>query len=196
MGGRVVSGVCAESGASDRARLTLKAIVALLTTGENTTLLLVLGHGDWWELGGGVVLSSVVVDLVDWDGGVHNVRLDGLLVHNRLDGLVDVLGGMLVEVVHAARLQCTHVVDVLARDGGASGAGLVSLNTSGGVLELSTLLRQATLVLLGVIMLEGAVLDGNDVVVVCLGKDLLIGDGLDGGVVVVLEDEESVVVPE
>jgi hypothetical protein len=76
------------------------------------------------------------------------------------------------------------VVDVLALDGSAGGAGLVSLDTCGGVLELSTLLCQAALVVLGVIMLERAVLNWDNVVVMSLGKDLLIGDGLNGSVVV------------
>jgi hypothetical protein len=85
-------------------------------------------------------------------------------------------------------VQWTYVVDVLARDGGASGAGLLAFDTGGGVLELGTLLCQAALVLLGVIVLVRLVLDWDNVVVVSLGKNLLIGNGLDGGVVVVLVD--------
>lgn len=38
-----------------------------------------------------MVLGSVVVNLVDWHGGVGDVWLDDLLVNDRLDGLVDVL---------------------------------------------------------------------------------------------------------
>lgn len=38
---------------------------------------------------GGVVLSSVVVDFVNGHGGVDDVRLDRLLVHDGLDGLVN-----------------------------------------------------------------------------------------------------------
>jgi hypothetical protein len=36
-----------------------------------------------------VVLRLLVVDLVDGDGGVHDARLDGLLLDDGLDGLVD-----------------------------------------------------------------------------------------------------------
>lgn len=84
------TGVAAK-GTADGARLTLETVVALLTAGEDTALLLVVVHGDSWELRGRVVLSSVVVNLVDWHGSVCDVRLNDLLVNDRLNGLVDVL---------------------------------------------------------------------------------------------------------
>ena len=55
-----------------------EAVLALLATGERATLCLELGHGDGGEGRGGVVLGGVVVDLVDGDGGVGDVGLDGL----------------------------------------------------------------------------------------------------------------------
>jgi hypothetical protein len=69
---------CAVNATTNLTRLALESIVTLLTASENTTLLLKVGHGDGWECGGRVVLGSVVVDLVDWDGGVDNVGLNGL----------------------------------------------------------------------------------------------------------------------
>lgn len=71
------SGSAAQSTAN-RTRLTLEAVVALLTTGENTTLLLEVGHADRWESGGSVVLRGVVVNLMDGNGGVDDGRQDDL----------------------------------------------------------------------------------------------------------------------
>lgn len=68
----------ADVTATDGARLALEAVVALLAAGEDAALVLEVGHADGWEGGGGVVLGGVVVDLVDWHGGVHDMRLDGL----------------------------------------------------------------------------------------------------------------------
>jgi hypothetical protein len=61
-----------------RLGLADEAVLTLLATGEGTALCLELGHGDGRESRGGVVLGGVVVDLVDGDGGVGDVRLDGL----------------------------------------------------------------------------------------------------------------------
>lgn len=77
--------------AADVLGLALEAVVALLTSTENTALLLEVGQGHGGKLGGLVHLSSVVVNLVDGNSGVDNIGLDGFLVDYRLDGLVDVL---------------------------------------------------------------------------------------------------------
>jgi hypothetical protein len=69
-------GVLSLSGG--RLGLANETVLALLTAGEGAALGLELGHGDGGKGGGGVVLGSVVVDLVDGDGGVGDVRLDGL----------------------------------------------------------------------------------------------------------------------
>lgn len=61
-----------------RAGLALEAVLTLLTAGEGTALGLELGHGDGGKGGGSVVLGGVVVNLVDGDGGVGDVRLNGL----------------------------------------------------------------------------------------------------------------------
>jgi len=152
------------------AGLAGEAIGTGLAAGKATTLLLELVETDGREGGGAVVLGGVVVDFVNWDGGVDDVRLNGLLLHNRLDGLVDV------------------VVDVLAGNDGLDGSRVLTLDADGLVLKFGRLLREVTLVLLLVVVLEFAVLDGDDLVVVLLRQDLLMCDGLDGGVVVVLVD--------
>lgn len=155
-------------GATNSAGLTLEAIVTLLAAGQDTTLLLKVGHGDGGKSRGSVVLGGVVVNLVNGDGGVDNVRLDGLLVDNGLDGLVDV------------------VVDVLTADGGCNRLRVHGLDLGALVSKLGSL-GSETLLDLGIVaVLERAVLDGGKVVVVLLGENLTVLDGLDGGVVVVL----------
>ena len=96
------------------------------------------------------------------------MRLKGGLVHDRLDGLVDV------------------VVDVLAGDDRDDGRGALALDADDLVLVLGGLLGQTALGVLLVVVVELAVLHRNQGVVVLLGQKLLIMDGLDGGVVVVL----------
>lgn len=71
----------AES-ATNRAGLTLEAVEALLTASQDTTLLLEVGHADSGKSRGGVVLSSVVVNLVDGNGGVDDGGLDSLCNRN------------------------------------------------------------------------------------------------------------------
>jgi len=58
--------------------LANEAVLALLAADERATLCLELGHGDGGESGCSVVLGGVVVNLVDGDGGVGDVGLDGL----------------------------------------------------------------------------------------------------------------------
>lgn len=60
------------------ARLALEAVLALLTASKRAARLLELGHGNGGESRGLVVLGSVVVNLVDGDGGVGDVRLNSL----------------------------------------------------------------------------------------------------------------------
>lgn len=67
---------------------TVEGVVALFTADEGAARLLEFLHADGWEGGSAVVLGGVLVDLVHWDGGVHDVGLDGLLVD---DGLRDML---------------------------------------------------------------------------------------------------------
>ena len=61
-----------------RLGLANETVSALLAAAEGTARLLELVHGNRREGRSGVVLGSVVVDLVDGDGGVGNVRLNGL----------------------------------------------------------------------------------------------------------------------
>lgn len=74
---------------------TIERIVARLGATKGAAGLLELGHGHGWEGAGGVVLGLVVVDLVDRLGRVDNVALDGLLLDDWLDVLVDVVVHML-----------------------------------------------------------------------------------------------------
>lgn len=51
-------------------------------------------HGLDWHGGEAVVFGLLVVDFVDWDGGVDGLSLDGLLVDDGLNSLVDVVVDM------------------------------------------------------------------------------------------------------
>jgi hypothetical protein len=166
LGGQVASTLARR--VDGGARLTLEPVLALVAASERTTLLLELGHGDGRKGGGGMVLSSVVVNLVNGDGCVGDVRLDGLLLDDGLDSLVDV------------------VVVVLASDDRVDLTSGLAVNASGGVYVTSPLGGKALLDIVVVVVLVATVLNGDDIVVVLLGEDLTVGHGLLGGVVVIL----------
>jgi len=88
---RRLSSVLSTQGVANRAGLTSELVGALLTAAKRATLLLELSHGDSWESGCGVVLSLVVVNFVDGDDGVDDGWLDGLLLDDWLDVLMDVV---------------------------------------------------------------------------------------------------------
>lgn len=87
--------------------LAFEAVMSLLTTSQAATLLLEVGHADGGESGGRVVLGLTVVSFVDWDGGMYDRWLNGLLLDNGLDGLVHM------------------VVDVLSSDDRGSGVAFL-----------------------------------------------------------------------
>lgn len=80
------------------------------------------------------------------------------------------------------------VVLVLAGDDGSDLAGGGTIDLLDGVLVSSPLLAETSLNLVVVAVLVAAVLNGNDVLVVGGGKNLLVDDGLLSGMVVVLVD--------
>jgi len=170
----VVVGFDAVAGALCRGVTWLRAAVegigTLFTAGKGTALALEFGHAHGWESSGGVVLGSVVVDLVDWHGGVHDVWLDSLLVDDGLNLLMHM------------------VVDMLASNDWLGSSLVLTLNTSGGILEACLLSSELLLHLIGVVMLKVAVLDTDEVVVVLLWEDLSVLHRLDGSVVVILVD--------
>jgi hypothetical protein len=59
-----------------------------------------------------VVLSLVVVDLVDGDGGVNNAWLDGLLLDDWLDVLVDVVVDMFANYITALALGSLDITNL------------------------------------------------------------------------------------
>lgn len=73
----VVLALAAEV-AAESLGLAGKGVMALLTSAKGATLLLEVVHADWRKSRGGVVLCGVVVNFVDGNGGVNNVRLDSL----------------------------------------------------------------------------------------------------------------------
>jgi len=149
---------------------SLKGIGALSSTAEGATLLLVLLHRDRGQGGSAVDTSLVVMNLVDWHGGVDDLGLDGLLVEYGLDRLVDVMVNMLALDDGSMRLGASSIIyDTLITH-----LGLLSLQSSlGGCL---------------IPVIELPVDDLAEVGLVLLGKDFLVVNGLLDAVVVVLVD--------
>jgi hypothetical protein len=125
-------------------------------------------HGHSRQSSGAVVGGLVVVNLMDRNGSVDNIRLDSLLLNNRLNGLMDV------------------VVDVLTTNGGslALAVGVSIYNTL--ILELSLLLNKVALGSVVVAVVKLAVLDSAELSSVLFRENLTILDRLNGAVVVVL----------
>jgi len=148
----------------------LEVIASLAATLKDATLLLELRQADGGEGGGAVVLGRLVVNLVDRDSGVDNLGLDNLLVDNREDLLVDV------------------VVNVLALNSGGAALGGLGLNyvTLVTVLVALSLEHLPGVIILSVVDL--ALLNAGNAVLMLLREDLLVEDGLDSAVVVVLVD--------
>lgn len=117
-----------------------------------------------------MVLGLVLVDFVDGDGGVDDGWLDSLLLHNWLDGLVDV------------------VVDVLASNVGVGSCGVLCGTDFTAVLELCCFGCKTILHMFVVAVLDVAVLNTGNVVIVLLWENLSVLDGLNGGMMVVLVD--------
>lgn len=147
---------------------TLEGIVTLLAASKSSTLVLELVHGHGWESCGAVVGSLVVVNLMNGDGGVNNIGLNGLLLHDRLDSLVNV------------------VVDVLTTDGGGSALAVCGGVYATLVLEASLLVNEVPLSGVVITVVELAMLNGTKLGGVLLGKNLAVLNRLDSAVVVVL----------
>lgn len=146
----------------------VELVGALAAAGEGAAGLLELVHAHCWEGGGGMVLGGVVVDFVDGDGGVDDVGLDGLLVDDGLNGLMDMM------------------MDMLASNGRLGSSGMLSLNPFDGILVLRLLSSKRLLHLIGTVMFEVSVLNADEVVVMLLRQNFSVIDGLDGSVVVIL----------
>ena len=116
------------------------------------------------------MLSLVLVYFVDGNSGMDNRGLNGLLLHDRLDVLVNV------------------VVDMLSCYTRIGCCGVLCRADFSSIFELCLLSRQTILYVLIIAVLNVAVLNACHLVAVLLGENLTILDGLNGGVVVVLMD--------
>jgi hypothetical protein len=148
--------------------LALEVVVALVAAVEQAALGLPVGHVDGGQRRGLVVLGLVVVRLVDRDGGVDDVRLDGLLVDYGLDGLVEM------------------VVNMLSLDNGGMGLCASGIVDNPLITETLGLGCEPATGLLVVAVVKLAVLHAAELVVVLLRQNLLGFDWLYRLVVVVL----------
>lgn len=153
-------GTVATKSTTNRLWLAHESIGTLLASSKGSSLSSELVHADSWEGGSSVVLSLVLVNLVDWDGGVDDGWLDSLLLDNWLNCLVDV------------------VVNVLTSNGGTLGGSVLGLSYSSGVLELSLLSGETLLDVSIVSVLDVAVLNTSELVRVLLWHNLLVVDRL------------------
>lgn len=148
----------------------LESINSLLTTLQVSTLLLKGRDIDRWERRGGVVDGLVLVDLVDWLGGVDDVLLVNILLDHRLDVLMHMVMDMLSGHSRLLRLGNLCWCNVL------------------GVAELGVLALKFSADLGIVAVLDLAGLDALDSVCLSCWGNLLVDNWLDGGVVVLLVD--------
>jgi hypothetical protein len=116
------------------------------------------------------VLGLILMNFVNRNSSVNNRWLDGLLLHNRLDVLVDV------------------VVDMLSCYCGGGRCGVLRLVDCTGVFELGLFGGEAFLDVRVVAVLDVAVLYTSHLMSVLFWEDLTVLDGLGSGVMVVLMD--------
>jgi hypothetical protein len=117
-------------------------------------------HRNSWKGGSAVVLGLVLMDLVDWNGGVDNRWLDSLLLDDWLDVLMDV------------------VVDMLASESLTSTCTVLDISNFTSVSELSLIGSETVLDVRVIAMLDFSVLYSSHVMCVLFGEDLLILDRL------------------
>jgi hypothetical protein len=127
-------------------------------------------YSDSRESRSSVVLGLVLVDFVDRNGGVDNGWLDSLLLHNWLDGLVDV------------------VMDVLTCNSVVGSGGMLGGTNFAAVLELCCFGCETILYMFVVAVLDVAVLNTGNTVAVLLWENLPVLNGLNRGVVMILMD--------
>ena len=118
------------------------------------------------------MLSFIVMRLVDGDGGVDDVRLNRLLVHNRLDVFMNVMMDMFPNNFWV----------------GCGFVALYSRCADGLILELSPFTLKSVLGARGVPMVVCDVLNTSSLVVMLFRQNFLILDRLDSGVMVILVD--------
>lgn len=114
------------------------------------------------------MLSRIVMNLVDRNSGVDNAGLNDLFVNDRLDRLMDV------------------VMDMFSLRHGSLALGIGRIGHDPLVLQLLSLGCQRLLGLIMVSMVELSMLHRTNVMLVLLGQDLLVVNGLHGPVVMIL----------
>jgi len=149
---------------------TFELIVALLTSSKSSTLGLELLHGHGRQSSGVMVGRLVMMNLMDGDGGVDYVGLDGLLLDYGLDGLVDV------------------VVDVLSANSGGNTLAVGGVIDAPLVSKASLVVDKSPLGSVCITVVELAVLNSTKLSSVSLRENITVLDRLDSAVVVVLVD--------
>lgn len=125
----------------------LESVLLVLAASMRSAVLLELGHADSGQSGGSVVLSLIVMCLVNWDSGVHDVRLYGLLVDDGLVCLVDVAvdTSSVLSTRYMAQVGKNLLVNMLALNNRSVALSLCGLDPSGLILELCSLCLESPL---------------------------------------------------
>lgn len=146
----------------------LKCGCTLSLATQGATLLLEFFHGDGGHGRSTMMLSGIVVNFVDGDCGMDDLRLNGFLLHYWLNGLMDM------------------VVDMLALNNRSPALGVRGLGHMALVLQFLSLTLHGPLSGLTVTIIEFSMLDPGNVVFVLFRKDLPVLNGLHSLMVVVL----------
>ena len=131
------------------------------------------------------MLSLILMYFMDGYSGVDDRWLYGLLVDNRLDGLMEMISKAKLFVNTATDL-VDVVVNVLAGNDWCNRVGFFCLTRLAAVLELHTLLLEASFDGVWVTMLVLTMLYRDNVVVMLFREYLAVLDWLNRGVVVIL----------
>jgi len=115
-----------------------------------------------------MVHSSSMVSLMNRNGGVDDMRLDSLLLDDRLNMFVNMVMNTLASYNRSSSGRVGSAVSLAS----VSELGSLSVKSSTGILLVS--------------MMESLVLHGDEVVVVLLSESLLVSDGLNSCVMVLL----------
>jgi len=161
---------CSICATSDVLGNTLELIITLLTSCQSTTLSLELVHGHGGESSGLVVSGSVVMNLMDGNSGMDDIGLNGLLLDNRLDGLVNVM------------------MYVLTTNGGCDALALSGAFYTPLILELSLLLDKISLGRVVVAVIKLAMLNGTKLGRMLLWQNLAVLYWLNSAMIVILVD--------
>jgi hypothetical protein len=145
--------------------------VSLLTAAKRSALLLEFIHAHRWKGRRGMMMCLVVMNLMNRYGRVNNVWLNSVYIRvSKMSGRrfrrqkFTFLDYWLDRLVHV-------MVHVLALDSGIMASSLLAFHARLGIVILLVLVIEAIVDLVGIVVLERAMLNRCSFVMVLLGQD-------------------------